>query len=186
MEDAHIIELYWERNEQALEETHAKYGVYCRAIAMQILQNGEDAAECVNDTWLRAWESIPPQRPLRMAAYLGAITRHLALDRWRRRQSDRRGGGQVMLSLEELGGCVPAGHLVEEALDGKEAAALVSDFLRSLPRAECDVFLRRYWYFDSVEQIAARYGYSQSKVKMMLKRTRDKLRVVLDKEGIIV
>ena len=91
-----------------------------------------------------------------------------------------------MLSLEELGGCVPAGHRVEEALDGKEAAALVSDFLRALPRAECDVFLRRYWYFDSVEQIAARYGYSHSKVKMMLKRTRDKLRVVLDKEGICV
>ena len=186
MEDTRIIELYWERDEQAITETGAKYGVYCRAIAMQILQNGEDAEECVNDTYLRVWESIPPQRPLRLAAYLGAITRRLALDRWRRRQADRRGGGQVALSLEELGVCMPAGHFVEDALDEKEAAALISDFIRALPRAEGDVFLRRYWYFDSVEQIADRYGYSQSKVKMILKRTRDKLREVLEKEGICV
>ena len=186
MEDERIIEMYWQRDEQAVHETAVKYGSYCRAIAMQIVQNGEDAEECVNDTYLRVWNRVPPERPLRLAAYLGAITRRLALDRWRRRQADRRGGGQVALSLEELGVCMPAGHFVEDALDEKEAAALISDFIRALPRAEGDVFLRRYWYFDSVEQIADRYGYSQSKVKMILKRTRDKLREVLEKEGICV
>ncbi len=184
MEDARIIEMYWQRQESAITETAAKYGAYCRAIAMQILQNGEDAEECVNDTWLRVWNRVPPERPLRLSAYLGAITRRLALDGWRRRQSDRRGSGQVALSLEELTDCIPAGRAVEEELDEKQAAALVSDFLRTRPQAERCVFLRRYWYFDSVEQIALRYGYGTSKVKMMLKRTRDRLREVLEKEGI--
>ena len=186
MEDERIIEMYWQRQEQAITETAAKYGAYCRAIAMQILQNGEDAEECVNDTWLRVWNRVPPERPLRLSAYLGAITRHLALDGWRRRQSDRRGGGQVAVSMEELAECVPAHRAAESELEAKETAALISDFLRSLPRVECDVFLRRYWYFDSVEQIAGRYGFGSSKVKMMLKRTRDKLCVFLEKEGICV
>jgi len=183
MEDSRIVALYWERNESALTHTREKYGAYCHAIAWQILHSREDAAECENDTYLRAWNAIPPDRPHGLRAYLGAITRRLSLDRWRKRTTQKR-GGEVALSLEELGECVPHPDTVPEAVEAGETAAILSDFLRSLPAVECDVFLRRYWYFDAVAQIAKRYGYSESKVKMMLKRTRDKLRVRLEKEGI--
>ncbi len=184
MEDSRIVALYWERDESALTLTRRKYGAYCHAIAWQILHSREDAAECENDTYLRAWNAMPPDRPHGLRAYLGAITRRLSLDRWRERKSQKRGGGEVALSLEELGECVSHPDTVPMAVEAGETAAILSDFLRSLPSAECDVFLRRYWYLDSVAQIARRYGYSESKVKMTLKRTRDKLRAVLEKEGI--
>lgn len=183
MEDSRIIALYWQRDESALAATRHRYGAYCREIAWQILHSREDAAECENDTYLRAWQRMPPDRPSRLGAYLGAITRHLALDRWRSRHTDKRGGGEVPLSLEELGECVGTARSVAEAAEGAALSALLSDFLRDLPPAVCDVFLRRYWYLDSVAQIAWRYGYSESKVKMMLKRTRDQLRARLEKEG---
>lgn len=186
MEDIRIIEMYWQRDEQALTLTRRQYGAYCHAIAWQILHSREDAEECENDTYLRAWNAMPPDRPQGLRAYLGAITRRLSLDRWRERKSQKRGGGEVALSLDELGECVPHSDTVPEALEAKEMSAVLSDFLRSLPPAECDVFLRRYWYFDSVAQIAKRFGYSESKVKMTLSRTRDKLRVLLQKEGICV
>lgn len=183
MEDSRIIALYWQRDESALVLTRARYGAYCREIAWQILQDREDAAECENDTYWRAWQRMPPDRPHGLRPYLGAITRHLALDRWRARHADKRGGGEVALSLEELGACVGTAHSVAEAAEGAVLSALLSDFLRDLPPAVCDVFLRRYWYLDSVAQIARRYRYSESKVKMMLKRTRDQLRAYLEKEG---
>lgn len=186
MEDKRIIEMYWQRDEQALTLTRRKYGAYCHAIALQILHNREDAAECENDTYLRAWNAMPPDRPHGLRAYLGAITRRLSLDRWRERKSAKRGGGEVALSLEELGECVSHPDTVPAAVEAGEVSAILSDFLRSLPSAECDLFLRRYWYFDSVAQIARRYGYSESKVKMTLSRTRDKLRAHLEKEGICV
>ena len=186
MEDSRIVALYWERDESALTHTREKYGAYCHAIAWQILHSREDAAECENDTYLRAWNNMPPDRPQGLRAYLGAITRRLSLDRWRQRTSQKRGGGEVALSLEELGECVSHPDTVPDTVEAGEMAAILSNFLRSLPSAECDVFLRRYWYFDSVAQIARRYGYSESKVKMTLKRTRDSLRAVLEKEGIYV
>ena len=186
MEDKRIIDLYWQRDEQALTLTRRKYGAYCHAIALQILHSREDAAECENDTYLRAWNAMPPDRPQGLRPYLGAITRRLSLDRWRERKSQKRGGGEVALSLEELGECVSHPDTVPATVDAAQTAAVLSDFLRSLPEAECDVFLRRYWYFDSVAQIAKRFGYSESKVKMTLSRTRDKLRVRLEKEGICV
>ena len=186
MEDSRIIALYWERDESALIHTREKYGAYCRTIALQILHSREDAAECENDTYLRAWNAMPPDRPQGLRAYLGAITRRLSLDRWRERHAAKRGGGEVALSLEELGECVPHPDTVPRTVETAEVAAILSDFLRSLPSVECDVFLRRYWYFDTVAQIAKRYGYSESKVKMTLGRTRDKLRAVLEKEGICV
>ena len=186
MEDRNIIALYWQRDEAAIAATKTKYGAFCRSIAWQILQNREDTDECESDTYLRVWESVPPERPRQFSAYLGAIARRLSLDRWRRRHAESRGGGQVELSLEELGECIPDGYPVEQQIEGAETAALVTRFLRTLPRTECDVFLRRYWYLDSVEQIARRYGFSESKVKMMLKRTRDKLRTVLEQEGVSV
>ena len=184
MEDKRIVEMYWQRDEQALTLTRRKYGAYCHAIALQILHSREDAAECENDTYLRAWNAIPPDKPHGLRAYLGAITRRLSLDRWRERKSAKRGGGEVALSLDELGDCVSHPDSVPDTVEAAQVAAVLSDFLRSLPSAECDVFLRRYWYFDSVAQIAKRYGFSESKVKMTLSRTRDKLRVRLEKEGI--
>lgn len=184
MEDSRIIEMYWQRDEQALILTRRKYGAYCRTIAMQILHSREDAAECENDTYLRAWNAMPPDRPQGLRAYLGAITRRLSLDRWRERKSQKRGGGEVALSLEELGECVGSADTVPTAVETAELSAVLSDFLRSLPTVECDLFLRRYWYFDSIAQIAKCYGFSESKVKMTLGRTRDKLREVLEKEGI--
>ena len=183
MEDIKIIDLFWQRNQDAIEQVKAQYGVYCYTIALNILQDREDAAECENDTYLRAWNAMPPDRPHGLRAYLGAITRRLSLDRWRKRTTQKR-GGEVALSLEELGECVPHPDTVPEAVEVGETAAILSDFLRSLPAVECDVFLRRYWYFDAVAQIARRYGYSESKVKMTLSRTREKLRDRLEKEGI--
>ena len=186
MEDMRIIELYWQRDEQALILTRRKYGAYCHAIAQQILHSREDAAECENDTYLRAWNAMPPDRPHGLRAYLGAITRRPSLDRWRERQAAKRGGGEVALSLAELGECVAHPDTVPEAVEAARTAAVLSEFLRSLPAEECDLFLRRYWYFDSVAQMAKHFGYSESKVKMTLSRTRDKLRVYLEKEGICV
>lgn len=183
MEDSRIIALYWQRDPAALTATRDRYGAYCRQIAWQILHSREDADECENDTYLRAWQGMPPDRPSRLRSYLGAITRRLALDRWRARHADKRGGGEVALSLEELGECVGTPDTVTAAVEGAALSALLSDFLHTLSPAMCDVFLRRYWYLDSVEQIADRYGYSASKVKMMLKRTRDQLRARLEKEG---
>lgn len=182
MEDIRIIDLFWQRNQDAIEQVKAQYGVYCYTIALNILQDREDAAECENDTYLRVWERIPPDRPGHLRAYLGTITRRLALDRWRKAHADKRGGGRVALSLEELGECVPTTSNVEQAVESGETARLISAFLRALPRIECDLFLRRYWYLDSIQQIARHYGFSESKVKMTLKRTRDKLRVALEKE----
>ena len=184
MEDKRIIEMYWQRDEQALTLTRRQYGAYCHAIAWQILHSREDAEECENDTYLRAWNAMPPDRPQGLRPYLGAITRRLSLDRWRERRSQKRGGGEVALSLEELGECVAHPDTVPEAVEAAQLSAILSDFLHSLPAEEGDVFLRRYWYFDSVAQIAKRFSYSESKVKMTLSRTRDKLRAVLEKEGI--
>lgn len=186
MEDKTIVELFWQRDETAVTMAKGCYGAYCYAIALNILQDREDAAECESDTYLKLWERIPPERPQQLRAYMGAITRRLALDRWRKAHADKRGGGQVALPLEELEECVPAASDVEQAVESGETARVISAFLRALPCTECDLFLRRYWYLDSIQQIARRYGYSESKVKMTLKRTRDKLRECLEKEGILV
>jgi len=186
MEDSYIIALYWQRDEAALTYTREQYGAYCREIAWQILKDREDAAECENDTYWRAWQRMPPDRPHGLRSYLGAITRHLALDRWRFHHADKRGGGEVALSLAELEACVGTADSVMEEMEAAALSALLSVFLRALPRAECDLFVRRYWYMDSITQIAVRYGWSESKVKMTLKRTRDKLRTYLEKEGYTV
>ena len=186
MEDTRIVDLYLNREESAIEETAKQYGTRLRALSFGIVGDKETAEECENDTYWRAWQRMPPDRPHGLRLYLGAITRHLALDRWRASHADKRGGGEVALSLEELGACVGTAHSAEDEAERTVLAALLSAFLGSLPRAECDLFVRRYWYMDSVAQIAARYGYSESKVKMTLKRTRDKLRSRLEKEGYIL
>ena len=185
-EDSKIIDLYWARKEQALAETDAKYGNYCRTIARNILRNFEDTEECVSDTWLHAWNSMPPQRPGILSAFLGRITRNLSFDRCKYQQAAKRGGGALPLALDELGECIPASGRVEHELEQKELAAAIDRFLRTLPEKDCNLFLRRYWYVDSISVIADRYGMKENTVKSILFRTREKLRKFLGEEGIAV
>lgn len=155
MEDAQIVALYWARDEAALAESEQKYGGYCRAIALGILENREDAAECVNDTWLRAWKAMPPRRPARLDAFLGKLTRNLSLDRWRALRAQKRGGGQTELALSELEECLPAVSTPEHALEAQDLAESLNRFLEALPREKRVLFVQRYWYLRSVEELAA-------------------------------
>ena len=184
MEDSWIVELYWKKNSDAILASEEKYGSYCCAIAENILHNREDAEECVNDTWLHAWNAIPPQRPQSLKLFLARITRNLSFNRWKAQSAEKRGGHETALVLDELAECVPAGQSPEDQLDGAALAELLDAFLETLSPEDRRIFLRRYWYCDSVREIASRCGYSQSKVKMTLKRARDKLRALLEKEDI--
>lgn len=185
MEDQKIIELYWNRSESAISETDAKYGKYCYSIAYNILTNNEDAEESVSDTYMAAWKSMPPHRPSILATFLGKITRHMSINRWRSRNTYKRGGGEIILALEELEDCVADNETVEKAFERKQLALVFNRFLDSLPETERQVFLCRYWYMDSISDIADYYGFSDSKVTSMLYRTRKKLREVLEKEGLL-
>lgn len=185
MEDGKILELFFARSEQAIRETQTKYGGYCYSVAINILENHQDAQECVSDTWLSAWNSIPPQRPRLLAAFLGSITRNLSIDRWREQRAGKRGGGEMKLALEELSGCIPGGESPEGAVLRQELLKSVTAFLGSLPETERSVFLCRYWYFDSAQDIAVHFGFSAGKVRSMLHRTRKKLQGHLKEEGLL-
>ena len=185
MDDTQIVELYWARKESAIEETAAKYGSYCRSIAGNILQNQDDAEECVNDTWLGAWNSMPPHRPSVLSTFLGKLTRRISIDKWRRTTAKKRGDGQLPLVLAELEDCVSDGKSIEEETERKLLAEIIATFVKSLPETEQKIFLCRYWYMDSVSSIATRFRFSESKVKSMLFRTREKLRTCLEKEGLV-
>lgn len=183
MDDNGIIDLYWARSEKAISETDARYGKLCYGIAYNILSNREDSEESVNDTYLAAWNTMPPKRPNALSAFLGKITRYISLDRWKRRSASKRGGGQTTLALDELEECVSGGENPEERLARKELLALVNRFLGDLPETERRVFVCRYWYLDSISEIAQRFDFTESKVKTMLHRTRQKLSHQLEKEG---
>ncbi|MBQ7050452.1 MAG: sigma-70 family RNA polymerase sigma factor [Firmicutes bacterium] len=184
MEDNAIIELYWKRSENAISETSAKYGGYCYTIAYNILANNEDSEECVNDTWMAAWNTMPPRRPKLLAAFLGKMTRYISLDRWKNRTAAKRGGGEVPLVLEELEECISGEDSVEKEYLKKEFTMTMNRFLEKLPETERKVFLCRYWYMETIEEISNRFGFSESKVVSMLHRTRKKLRKMLEQEGI--
>ena len=185
MEDQEIVELYFRRDEQAIVQTDRKYGPYCYSVAYNVLSDQEDARECVSDTYLAAWNRIPPARPSLLGAFLGKITRHLSIDRWRRRSAYKRTGGQMAFALEELGEIADRGETPEDTVGRKELAAAVNRFLQALPQRERSVFLCRYWYLDSVAEIAIRFGFSTSKVKSMLYRIRQQLRQTLEQEGLL-
>ncbi len=185
LQDEQIVERYWARDESAVEETARKYGAYCHSIAYGVLQNHEDAEEAVNDAYLGAWNSIPPHRPTVLSAFLGKLTRRAAVDKWRERNAAKRGGGEMPLALDELEACVAGGDSAESAWEQEELKRLINGFVRSLPQAERRVFLCRYWELLSVGDIGARFGYSQSKVKSMLYRSREKLKKQLTKEGFL-
>lgn len=182
MEDLGIVELFFDRSEQAIVETDKKYGGYCYAIAYNILSSREDSEECVSDTYLTAWNTIPPRKPNALNAFLGKITRHISIDRWRKRSAQKRGGGEMILALDELGECVDTQGL-EAKISQRELARMLNRFLTSLPETERNVFLCRYWYLDSIEAIVKITGFSRSKVTSMLHRTRGKLRKKLSQEG---
>lgn len=181
MEDNQIVEMYCRREETAIKESRIKYGAYCNTIADNILHSAEDTEECVSDTWFRAWNTIPPEKPNRLAAFFGKITRNLAIDRYRKDRSQKYGGGQTALCLDELGECIGEDVPIEDKIALKE---LMNSFLISLSDKNKDIFLFRYWYIMSVSEIAERYGISDGAVKMILQRVRSKLKEYLEKEGI--
>ena len=183
MEDSQIIELYWQRNPDAVSETAGKYGAYCFAIAENILHSAEDSEECVNDTWLRAWDAMPPRRPGVLRLFLARITRNLAFDRFRARNAERRFGGGMTLVLDELAECLGGGAGAEAAFEASELRACIRDFVRSLPERDGNVTARRYFFAESVADIAKRYGLSENHVMVILSRTRGKLKTHLMKEG---
>lgn len=183
MEDGKILDLYFDRDERALTETQTKYGSYCFTVANGILGCAEDAEEVVSDTWLRAWDSIPPKRPTFLRLFLGKIARNLAFTRWRSGHAEKRGGGETELVLEELSECIPGREAVDDALNAKELAKTIRSFLDTLPEREQDIFLRRYFYAEETPAIAVRYGMKEANVLRILSRTRKKLKDYLTKEG---
>lgn len=183
MKDAQILDLYWDRSENAIAETAAKYGPYCYSIAYRILLSGEDADESVNDTYLDAWNCMPPHRPNVLATFLGKITRRISIDRYRARNAQMRGGGEIPLALDELSDCIPAPFTTEEVAEGRALVRAINAFLSGLPDTERDVFVCRYWFLAPVKEIAERCGMGQGNVKSMLHRTRKKLAAYLEKEG---
>lgn len=181
MNDEKIIDLFFRRDEQAIQESMLAYGAYCRTVAFGILQDPLDAEEAVADTWLAAWDSIPPHRPTYLRLFLGSITRNKALSILRRNNSKSRGGGQMTLALEELGECVS--NEADPGMDSKQLGRTITAFLKNEPVMRRNVFIRRYYYFEDPADIASRYGLSQTNVRMMLSRTRKKLRNYLIQEG---
>ena len=185
MDDQQIIELYEQRSEAAIAETVRKYGRLCHSIAGRILRHRGDAEACVNDTWLRAWNAIPPQRPVNLAAFLSKITRNLALNMLERETARKRGSGQVPLLLDELAACLPAGGDAAQLEENLDLTDLLNRFLGGLPLQNRQIFLRRYWYCDSIREIAQMFRMGESQVKMILLRARSELRQLMQKEEII-
>lgn len=186
MTDERIIELFQKRDEQAIRESMASYGSYCRAVASGILPDPADAEEAVADTWLTVWDLIPPHCPRYLRLFLGRITRNHAISIWRRNNAGSRGGGQTALALEELGECAAAEGSPEAVVDIKELTRTITAFLKNEPAVRRSVFLRRYFYLEDIPAIAHRHDLTESNVRMMLSRTRQKLRKYLIQEGYIL
>lgn len=183
MEDHQIIDLYFARNEEAIPATDAKYGNYCTAIAKSILSSPEDAEECLSDTYLRTWNTIPPNRPGVLSAFLAKITRNLAFNRYKASSAQKRGGGELPLVLEELAGCVSGKESVEEAFDYKALVEDINTFLSTLSAEKRKIFVSRYFFNDSIEALSHRFGLSQGSLTMTLSRLRSKLKSYLIKRG---
>ena len=183
MDDNEIIGLFLARDEGAIEAASREYGAYCAAIARGILDDPGAAEECVNDTWLKCWQSIPPQRPRSLKGFAGRIARNLALSALRLEKAQKRGGGQVQVALDELSEVVSGGETPEGALDRQAFRAALDGFLAGLPQRDRSLFLRRYWYLDDTAALAKRFRMSQTHVTTTLHRLRQRLRVHLEQEG---
>ena len=184
MEDYQIVELYFQRNADAIKETDSKYGSYCFAIANNILHNKEDSEECVNDTWFHAWNVMPPQRPTRLRLFLAKITRNLSFNRFQAQGAKKRGGGEMHLVLDELAECIAHESNTENEYLAKELEESIRLFVRTLPERDGNIFVRRYFYTESISVIANRYKISANNVMVILSRTRKKLKKHLEKEGL--
>ncbi len=182
MSDKEIINLYLARDERAIQLTQDAYGRYCRTIAQRILQNNEETEECLNDTWLKAWQTIPPTIPERLGAYLSKIARNLALNRYRHQHQQKREGDLMSMCIDELQESIPAEDTPEKAIEKALLTDLINKFLENLPKDERVMFVRRYFYMDSVAEVAEYMGFSESKVKTSMHRTRQKLQEYLTKE----
>ena len=185
MDDESILQLFFQRREQALKETQAKYARLCLRVADGILADTRDAEECVNDTWFRAWNLMPDKRPAALSPFLGAIVRNLALDRWRRSRRQKRGGGETELALEELADCLPARGRVEQRLEEEELAAAINAFLARLPEADRKLFVARYWFLTPVTRLAEKLRCRPGSVKTRLYRLRLRLQEELRREGLV-
>lgn len=183
MDDKSIVDLYWQRDEQAIAKTAEQYGSYLRSIAVRILGDTSDAEECVNDTYNAAWNSIPPHKPAVLSTYLGKLTRRISLKVLRSHSAQKRGSNEVELSLDELTECIPTGYCLDAVIEFKELIASINAFLASLPVTERNVFVLRYWHALPIMSIGNQLGYSKNKVESMLHRTRAKLKKQLEKEG---
>jgi RNA polymerase sigma-70 factor (ECF subfamily) len=183
MEDFEIVELYWDRNENAITQTDRKYGKYCRKIAFSIVNDREDTEECVNDTYLQTWNSLPPQRPEKLSTYLGKICRNISINLYEKLTADKRGGNETDACLDEISELVGGSSEVEEQLDLTVLTDLINKFLKRCEKQVRTVFVQRYWYMMSVKEIARENRMSDSNVKMTLSRTREKLKLYLEEEG---
>ena len=186
MEDSRIVQLYWDRDQEAIPATSEKYGSYCGSIARNTLGSREDAEECVNDTWLRAWNAMPPHRPTLLSAFLGKITRNLAFDRFSYLRAEKRGGGEADAVFEELAQVVSHQDTPESDLDRRELLGAINEFLAALPDTKRRIFVCRYWYFDSVPDIARRFALSENHVYVTLHRLRTQLRRRLSERGFML
>ena len=186
MKDENIIQLYFERDERAIAESDRKYGTYCYRVADNILHSKEDSEECVNDTWLRAWDAMPPARPVCLRMFLARITRNLSFNVYKAKNAEKRGGGQASLVLEELEDCLSGSSDTEAEFLASELQSSINRFVRSLPERDGNIFIRRYFYAESLADIAQRYRMAESSVRVVLHRTRKKLRSWLEREGFIV
>ena len=183
MLDREIVDLFWKRSEEAIRQVQSKYGKYCLSIARNILPTAEDAQECVNDTYMAAWNSIPPHRPKILATFLGKLTRRISVDRWRKDNTKKRGGDTVTMALEELGECATNHGDPHKHLEAKELGQIITRFLRDQTDLERIVFIHRYYRMETIENIAKEFGLTDTNTRTILYRTRRKLRVYLEKEG---
>jgi len=186
MDDGTIIELFNRRDENAIKQVDIKYGKYCFSIANNILSDPQDSEECVNDTYLQAWNHIPPQKPTSLKLFLAEITRNLSLNRYKEKNRQKRGGGHMMVALDEIDEFVLGTKMIDNEIEEAELINSINRFLRSLPTKSSNIFVKRYFYFNSTKEIAAMYGLTESNVLMVLSRTRKKLKNYLEMEGYYV
>lgn len=184
MEDEKIIELYFQRDEQAIAETESKYGKYCYRIAYNILASAEDSEEAVNDTYISTWEAIPPHRPTVFSAFLAKITRRLSMKKLRYNTAVKRGGNTTAVALDELSQCIPAHGSIHESIEAREVGEMIERFLLKLRADDRRIFVCRYFYLETADDISKEFKYSRSKIYASLDRTREKLREYLRKEGV--
>ena len=178
MDESLIVDLLWQRSEDALTVCVSQFGAYCHRIAMNVLRNGDDANECVNETWLKVWNAIPPAKPTKLRAFIGKITRNISINRYNSDHAKKR-ARVVEIAIEELAD-IPA----PQADDG-EVTSVINAFLRTEPERNADIFIKRYWYLQSVKDISAEYGWSENRVAALLFRIRNRLKIKLESEGLM-